>query len=104
VVPWALYFENRMGTLSEALSPDALWAALWPILLGGVLALALRRWTLPSLPEGDIVVVGERAARASLTLGAALERADTVLRQWPVACLSLLLVVIILGTLLLAGR
>jgi hypothetical protein len=59
---------------------------------------------LPDLPEGDIVVAGESAARATVSWGAALERADKILRRWPVACLSLIVVAIILGALMLAGR
>jgi hypothetical protein len=56
------------------------------------------------VPEGDIVVLGESAARSTVAWGAAFERADTVLRRWPVACLSLLVVAIILGALMLGGR
>jgi len=106
VVPWMLYFADGMGSLSDALSPKALWAALWPILIGGLLAIGLRRWAkfLPAVPEGDIVVAGERAARTTVALGAALESTDIVLRRWPVACLSLLGVAIILAALMLTGR
>ena len=106
VVPWMLYFTDGMGSLSGAVSPKTLWAALWPILIGGLLALGLRRWAklLPDVPEGDIVVAGEKAARTTVALGAALESADRFLRRWPVACLSLLGVAIILGALMLVGR
>jgi hypothetical protein len=94
-----------MGNLSGILTPAAFWAALWPILVGGLLWLGLRRWAqfLPDVPEGDIVVVAEAGARASAILGAALERMETFLRRWPVACLSLLIVAIILGALMLWG-
>jgi hypothetical protein len=80
--------------------------ALWPILIGAFLAIGLRRWTrlLPELPEGDIVVAGESAARATISWGAALERTDTLLRRWPVACLSLLMVAIVLCALMLTAR
>jgi formate hydrogenlyase subunit 3/multisubunit Na+/H+ antiporter MnhD subunit len=106
VVPWVLYFATGMGSLSGALSPKALWAALWPILIGGLLAVGLRYWArfLPEVPEGDIVVVCEKAAQATVAWGAALERADAFLRRSPVACLSLLGVAIILGALMLTGR
>jgi hypothetical protein len=71
----------------------------------GLLWLGLSRWAqfLPQVPEGDMVVVAEAGARASAILGAALERMETVLRRWPVACLSLLIVAIILGALMLWG-
>jgi len=106
VVPVALFPAAGFGSPVDALAPAALAAALSPVLLGGILAVGLWRWMsrLPSLPEGDIVVVGEAAARVSLSLGAALERAETVLRQWPVACLLLVIVAIILGALMLVGR
>jgi len=58
---------------------------------------------LPDIPEGDIAVASEAAARASVGWGSVLEHADTVLRRWPVACLSLLIVAIILGALMFAG-
>jgi len=102
-VPWVLYPAVESGTLFEVLSLGALWAGLWPVLIGGVLAFGLWRWgdRLPSVPEGDIVVVGETAVRASITWGEALERADGYLRQWPVASLLLLILAIILGAAML---
>ena len=102
-VPWVLYPAVESGTLFEVLSLGALWAGLWPVLIGGVLAFGLWRWgdRLPSVPEGDIVVVGERAVRASITWSDALERADGYLRQWPVASLLLLILAIILGAAML---
>lgn len=105
-VPVALYPAAGFGSPVHALAPAALVAALSPVLLGGILAVGLWRWMprLPSVPEGDIVVVGEAVARASVTWGAALERAETVLKRWPVACLSLLVVAIILGALMFVGR
>jgi formate hydrogenlyase subunit 3/multisubunit Na+/H+ antiporter MnhD subunit len=105
VVPWLLYFANGVGTLNAALSPAALWETLWPILIGAMLAIGLRRWAefLPNVPEGDIVVAGEGAARATVSWGAAFERADTLLRRWPVACFSLLFVAIILVAFMLSG-
>jgi multicomponent Na+:H+ antiporter subunit A len=103
-VLWALYPTAESGTLLEALAPGTLWAASWPILVGGVLAAVLWRWghRLPHVPEGDVVVVGEAAMRATATWGEAIERADGCPRQWPVASLALLLLVIILGATMLA--
>ncbi len=103
-VPWALYPTAGSGTLLDALALGTLWAALWPALIGGVLAVGLWRWAyrLPRVPEGDVVVVGEAAIRATAPWGEAIERADGYLRQWPVAGLSLLTLVIILGAAMLA--
>jgi formate hydrogenlyase subunit 3/multisubunit Na+/H+ antiporter MnhD subunit len=102
-IPWALFPIAGIGTPAEALAPAALAAALWPVLLGGVLAIALHRWRdrLPRVPEGDLVVVIERGARVSASWGEPLARAEDVLRQWPVAGLSLLLLVVVFGAVLL---
>jgi hypothetical protein len=98
-VPWGLFLAGGIGTLAEALAPAALWAALWPVLLGGLLAVALRLLghRLPRVPEGDVVAVAERLTRTSLPWGDALVRADAALRQWPIAGLSLLAITVILG-------
>jgi multicomponent Na+:H+ antiporter subunit A len=103
-VPWALFPAVGSGSPSQALALATLWAALWPVLIGGVLALVLWLWEdrLPRVPAGDIVVVGEAATRATVTWGEAVERADGWLRQWPVASVSLLTLVIMLGVAMLA--
>lgn len=104
-VPWALYPAVGIGALSDILVPAELWQELWPVLLGGLLAVGLRRWgdRLPRVPEGDVVVAGAGAARAAAACGALLERADGLLRQWPVASLSLVVVAILLAIAMLAG-
>ena len=102
-LPWTLYPAAESGSLLAAVAPATLWAAMWPVLIGGVLALGLGRWgdRLPRIPEGDVVVAGETAMRVTVTWGEAFERADLYLRQWPVASLSLLMLVIILGAVML---
>jgi formate hydrogenlyase subunit 3/multisubunit Na+/H+ antiporter MnhD subunit len=101
--PWALFLTVGSGTFSEALAPATLWAAIWPVLAGGVLAIGLRRWGrwLPRVPEGDIVVLAEGATGAARASGDALERADVLLRQWPVAGVALLTIAITLGAAML---
>lgn len=103
-VPWVLFSAVGTGSSFQALASGTLWEALWPVLIGGVLALGLWLWEdrLPRVPAGDIVVVGEAATRATVTWGEAVERADGWLRQWPVASVSLLTLVIILGAAMLA--
>jgi multicomponent Na+:H+ antiporter subunit A len=103
-VPWALFPAAGSGSPSQALALGTLWAALWPVLIGGVLALGLWLWEdrLPRVSAGDIVVVGEAATRAIVTWGEAVERTDGWLRRWPVASISLLTLVIILGAAMLA--
>ena len=105
-VPWAIWPLAESGTRLDALIPSELWAALWPVLLGGICAIALWRseYRLPRVPEGDIVVAGETAVRATRSWGEAIERADGWLRQWPVASLSLLTLAIILCAAMLAWR
>ena len=99
VVPWMLHSATGIGAWSDALQPGILWAALWPLLIGAGLVLGLWRWGryLPPVPEGDIVVVGQPAMHVIVRWGDALERVEGVLRQWPVAGLSLLTLILILG-------
>jgi len=105
-IPWLLYPMAKSGTRLDALAPGELWAGLWPVLLGAFLAVGLWRWggRLPRAPEGDIVVAGEAAIRAAATWSEAIERADSWLRQWPVASSSLLAIAILLGAAMLAWR
>ena len=105
LVPWLLY-PVAGGHFADALTPSALFEALWPVLVGAVLALGLRHWgdRLPRVPEGDIVMAGEAAFRASYVVGAALERVDIQLRQWPAASLALVMLVVAIGAATLLGR
>ncbi len=104
-VPWALYPAVNAETPLQALAPQALWAAFWPVLVGGVLALFVWRWEdrLPRIPAGDIIVGEEAAIRVAVPWGERIERFDAFLRQWPVASLMLLLLAIVLATAMLTG-
>src|SRR4030095_8116720 len=99
VGPWTLYLAGPRRTLSGPLSPAVLWKALWPVLLGGVLAIALWRWwrSLPRIPKGDIIVALDGGMQMAVAWGKGLERMDGVLRQGPGAGLSLVFVCIALG-------
>jgi formate hydrogenlyase subunit 3/multisubunit Na+/H+ antiporter MnhD subunit len=99
VVPWALFLAVPAGTLPDPLAPAVLWKALWPVLLGAAMAIALWRWVrrLPHVPAGDIVVAMDRGVKMALASGKAMERMDSTLRQWPAAGVSLLILVIALG-------
>jgi hypothetical protein len=105
LVPWLMY-PVLGGDAGEGLAPAALLEALWPVLSGTALAVGLWFWgnRLPRIPEGDIVVGQEAAFRASYVFGAALERTDARLRQWPAAGLSLLAVAIVLTAAMLSGH
>jgi len=106
LVPWLVYEALPIGTWDDALAPSALWSLSWPIILGGLLALSLWRWhdRLPRVPEGDIVAGMDGAVRAIVSCGETLEQADRALRQWSVAGAALLVVTILLGVAMLAGR
>ena len=69
------------------------------MLLGGALAVLLRRWgdLLPRVPEGDIVVIALHAARAGPAWSEPLARAEIVLQRWPVAGVALLALMLVLG-------
>ena len=99
VVPWTLYLTVPSGTLPDPLAPTVLWKALWPVLLGAVLAIALWRWWrwLPRVPAGDVVVAIDRGVQVAVAWGNKLERMDSALRQWPAAGVSLLILTVALG-------
>lgn len=104
-VPWAVFPVTGSGSPLQMLAPDILWASLWPVLIGGGLALLLWRWEdrVPHLPAGDILVGGETAIRAVRPWGERIESFDAWLRQWPVASLLLLLLVVVLTAAMMTG-
>jgi multicomponent Na+:H+ antiporter subunit A len=99
IMPWALFLAIPRGTLPDPFAAAMVWKALWPVLLGAALAIALWRWArwLESLPQGEIPVAERRAGRAAIACGKVVERMDGVLRSWPAAGISLLILVIALG-------
>jgi formate hydrogenlyase subunit 3/multisubunit Na+/H+ antiporter MnhD subunit len=99
VVPWALFLAVPAGTLPNPLAPALLWKALWPVLIGCVLALAMWRWArrIPRVPEGDVVVALDGVMKIAVACGRTMERADGALRQWPVAGVALLILTVALG-------
>lgn len=98
LLPWML--APVAGIRPEAALTDwyAIWSGLWPVLAGGVLALALQRWgeRLPRVPEGDLLGLFKDAPQWANAVGERLERTETRLRQWPVA--GVLLLVLMLWT------
>jgi formate hydrogenlyase subunit 3/multisubunit Na+/H+ antiporter MnhD subunit len=104
LLPWWLY--PVVGDASTALQFSNILDGLWPVAVGVGLAIALSRsgMSLPHVPVGDTVVLYERAFRRLLALGPQLETLDRRLRQWPVAGISLLLIVLSLLTATAAGN
>jgi formate hydrogenlyase subunit 3/multisubunit Na+/H+ antiporter MnhD subunit len=96
LLPWLMF--AAIGSPAEALEPAKLWGAVWPMLVGAALAAGL--WAagdqLPRIPPGDILAAEEAAFHGLAPLGAALERADRGLRQWPAAGLALLVIALAL--------
>jgi hypothetical protein len=100
LLPWLFY--PVVGDVSDALK---LGKILWPVAIGVGLGLEFRRigWSLPRVPAGDSIVLGEAAFHRLLTLGPYMETLDARLRQWPAAGVSLLLVVLTLLTAIVSG-
>jgi formate hydrogenlyase subunit 3/multisubunit Na+/H+ antiporter MnhD subunit len=97
LIPWLMF--AAIGSPAEALDPAKLWDAVWPMLIGAALAGGL--WalgdSLPRVPAGDIIVAEAAAFHGLAPLGAAFERVDRGVRQWPAAGLALLMIVLALA-------
>jgi formate hydrogenlyase subunit 3/multisubunit Na+/H+ antiporter MnhD subunit len=102
-IPWVLYYYAPLGAMPDPFAPKHLWEALWPVAIGAMLAVVLARAgdRLPRIPEGDIAVGIDAAARSAVAWSGRFERVDGVLRQWPAAGVSLLVLAIALGAALL---
>ncbi len=94
VVPWGLFLTIPIGTPSSALTPAALWASLWPVLVGCGLAWAWARAAsaMPAVPAGDIGMALHGIERAGARIAVAFERGDVIARRWQVASVALLLI------------
>jgi formate hydrogenlyase subunit 3/multisubunit Na+/H+ antiporter MnhD subunit len=103
LLPWLFY--PVVGDVSDASKLGKILDGLWPVAIGVGLGLGLRRigWSLPRVPAGDSIVLGEAAFHCLLTLGTYIETLDARLRQWPAAGVSLLLVVLTLLTAIVSG-
>ncbi len=103
LLPWLIYAPAGLGSAAAALDVDATWQALWPVLAGAALAIALRERAeaLPRIPEGDIAAGLEPALRVSRRIGTQLDGLDCILRRWSVASVALVLVAIAIGWTLL---
>jgi formate hydrogenlyase subunit 3/multisubunit Na+/H+ antiporter MnhD subunit len=102
-LPWVFY--PAVGDASNALEFGKILDGFWPVAVGAGLALLLQRigWPLPHVPVGDNIVLEERAFLRLLNIGPTLERLEARLRQWPVAGVSLLLIILALLTASVSG-
>jgi hypothetical protein len=82
-----------------------LWEALWPVLVGALLASVLQRRppSVPRVPPGDMLTLAMRATPAARRLAAAAVRIDDRLLQWPVAGVLLVALTVVLAAALLSG-
>ena len=106
-VPWTVYLTVMSGTVADAVAPAALWSAIWPMLLGGALAIGQRRWgRLPRIPDGRYRRGGRGGCHASRPGRRAWRWSGwtRVLRQWTVAGVSLLALAVVLAALMLTGH
>jgi hypothetical protein len=85
-ISWAQYLVAPGRSLPDALTPHALWSALWPIAAGTLLAIGLarRRPGLPQIPEGDVSAVAlDIAMRKALAVGKRSGQMGAALCRWP---------------------
>lgn len=106
ILPWLLFREITASMPAETFSAKAIWAACWPIAIGGGFALLLKRShaRLSLIPEGDIIVLFEKLGPLVARLGTTLDRTDATLRRWPIAGVMLLILVIAFGATLHLAR
>ena len=98
IIPIAIYFMAPNHQLADALKPYALWSALWPILVGGLIALGLTRFRLPkiAISPGDIgTVILNAFAHPRAAISIRFAKLDAALGQWPIATMTLLSVLIL---------
>jgi hypothetical protein len=93
---WMLFQRVAGYAFADLFAAKALWTAIWPLMLGGVLAFARFRIgrALPQVPEGDVIVLAEKLWPLVQATGRQVETADRWLRQWPVASAMLIVVAI----------
>jgi formate hydrogenlyase subunit 3/multisubunit Na+/H+ antiporter MnhD subunit len=103
VVPWLLLPMAGTAVWQDAVAPDKLIEQAWPVLLGLVLALLLRRVErrVPAVPEGDLVVLSEQLLASVPALHHPVLGIEARLQSWPVAGLALLLLTVVLGAAIL---
>lgn len=106
VVPWLLYIGLSLGTVDDLISGKALWAGLWPVMVGAALAALLARWgdRLPRIAPGDVAALIDPALRAAGRIGAAMQGFDACLRQWVVGGIALLTLATLFGVILQTAR
>ena len=107
LAPWEWYLSVPSATSSKSLALAWVLTSPWPIVGGVVLAILLGRWghRLANIRFAKILVAIVGPLRhIALALGRMIVRVDGMLRQWPAAALSLMILAILFGTALLGAR
>jgi formate hydrogenlyase subunit 3/multisubunit Na+/H+ antiporter MnhD subunit len=102
-LPWGLYLPIPQGVAANKIGLEILLKTLLPILAGAVVAILLGRWERPFEHWKPLAVVVQPVRRAGLALSTFVERCDSVLRQWPVACISVLALAALFGASMFAA-
>lgn len=104
LLPWLV--SAATGDASKALQPTELLSGLWPVALGAALALGLRGVgdRLPHVPAGDGAVLFEAGFRRLMAAGPKFEALEASLRQWPLAGVAFLAIVLAMLGASLSGR
>lgn len=91
--------------MAGAFDWDKLWGDLWPVLIVGLLVLGAVPWPSRGSATGadPAAMSPSVTVRAGNAVGLVFERGDGLLRQWPVAGLSLLLLTLGLAGGLIIG-
>ncbi len=105
MMPWVVSPESIVPGVSILQTTPYLWTLGWPILVGIVLFLLLRRHaeTLPIFPEGDILVYGEKAGHGVASIGRYAEWVEQYLSTKLGLIIVLIALLAALMTLMLAG-
>jgi formate hydrogenlyase subunit 3/multisubunit Na+/H+ antiporter MnhD subunit len=101
--PLDVYLPVPRLPLSSLFAWDALSSALWLLLPGALLAILIG-YPGGTAVFGSIAATFNPARRAGLSFGHFIERMDGLLRQWPAACSSILIVTILLAAALIIAR
>lgn len=94
-LPWIIFPVVGLSA-ADIFGMENIWKTLWPVLIGGAMAVALRRIRLPHIPVGDMFCFGSIILRPTRCLAQTVERLNHALCCWPIACSLLLVIVIVL--------
>ncbi|CCE06040.1 conserved membrane hypothetical protein [Bradyrhizobium sp. STM 3843] len=107
LVPWEAYLSIPNGVPSDKFGIGALFKMLLPLLGGTGVAILLAPSKLPSWRRSgwnELMPVISSVRRGSLASSAIVEAGDKFLRQWPIACISVLTLAALFGVSMLGAH